>query len=336
MLQVILTLFIFLFSTAAIAQPQYQDEDVPAFLKQEAQQGQYGVVPGSMQGQQPASAVPAFMMNAEERMQMQQQQQIQQQQQMLQQQNQYNYQSADPNSGVFTLPPAVYQPAPGDVPAFIQNGDNQPAQAEKVNFQANKKEDTIQINFSEDQYKAEQDEVTPLNQEQAKKYNTEVETQNSQGTGESTEEIPEGARFEGQNKTTEGNAPVTQEQTNAQNAAEEKQAMQETVPEPVKATTNMLRVSYSKEGIDLTEKDKSALLPVVRLLKSNKQQKILLKAYTSERDLGADPRKVGLMRIIGVREFLMKQGVNFSQTDVRVIEPELNKEDLDYIDIDKI
>ncbi len=326
MLQIIFTILIFSFSTDVMAQ------SIPAYLRQEAAQGQGGL----QQQPQDVNSLPAFLRNNEqERLELQQQQQFQQQ--MIQPQDQYNYQSADPDSGVFTLPPAVYQPTPGAVPAFIreeQSGSK--PKSDDVDLRTNKKEDVIQINFTEDQYKAEQQgEVTTLDKEQATKYNTEIQ-KNTEDAGESTEEIPEGARFEGQTEIDPTKAAAADKNDTEKKAEQERQAISETTPEPAKAATNLMRLSYSKEETELSEKDKTNLLTIVRLLKSNKQQKISLKAYTSARDLGADPRKMGLTRIIGIREFLMKQGVNFSQTEVKVIEPELNKEDLDYIDIDKI
>ncbi len=243
---------------------------------------------------------------------------------------------ANNSSGAVTLPPAAYQPAPGDTPAFVIQEQNQagqpPAAAEQSTLKTNQKEDIIQINFSDEQYKPEQDEVTPLNTEQATQYNTEIQ-QSGQVEAAPTTELQEGARFEGEKpQTTQQNEQTKQQQLQAK----EKQVTENAIPEPEKTTTNMLRIQYSKEAIELAEKDKKTLLSTVILLKQNKQQKILIKSYTSSRDSGADARRIGLMRVISIRDYLMKQGIDFSRTEVKVMEPGLNKEDLDYIDIDKI
>lgn len=317
MLQVIFFSFALIFSFDAFAQ------NVPAYLRNESGQ------PLQQVPQQDTSNLPAFLRNnSQERQELEQQRQYQQQ---IQPQEQYNYQSADPNSGIFTLPPSEEQQPVSAVPAFIQqeqNGEQQPQ--EDVNLRTNKKEDVIQINFSEDQYKpeSEQSEVETLNKEEATKYNSEV-----QPTEQSTEVAAEGIK---EGETAKGEDIASAEKDKLKKAEEEKNALVQSVPEPAKALANIMRINYSKEAIELTEKDKTDLLSVVKLLKSNKQQKVLIRSYTSERELGNDPRKVGLMRIIAVREFLMRQGVNFSQTEVKVIDPVLNKEDLDYIDIDKI
>ncbi len=322
MLQIIFFIIILLFSSNSFAQT-YQQGQVPAFLQNEASQNPV----------QQTGSSPAFLQKEQEEQLYMQQLQLQQQQQ-----NQYNYQSADPNnsSGAVTLPPAAYQPAPGDTPAFVIQEQNQagqpPAAAEQSTLKTNQKEDIIQINFSDEQYKPEQDEVTPLNTEQATQYNTEIQ-QSGQVEAAPTTELQEGARFEGEKpQTTQQNEQTKQQQLQAK----EKQVTENAIPEPEKTTTNMLRIQYSKEAIELAEKDKKTLLSTVILLKQNKQQKILIKSYTSSRDSGADARRIGLMRVISIRDYLMKQGIDFSRTEVKVMEPGLNKEDLDYIDIDKI
>ena len=334
MLQIIFTLIILLFSSSSFAQ-SYQQGDVPAFLRNEAQQNRNYQQPQQQQVQD--GSVPAFLQKESEEQQM-----YQQQMQQLQQQSPFNYQSADPNSTSYTLPPAVYQPAPGDTPAFLlqqqqQGQEVQPQPEQEQNFNSQRKEDTIQINFSDDQYKAEE-EVTPLNKEEAKEYNKEVKQQE----GAAATEIPEGAKFVGDVNPSQPAEQVIQPQTTTEEKpleegiVAEKQIATQAVPEPVKAEQNLIRISYAQEVTELSEKDKTSLLTVVRLLKSNKSQKVVLKANTSERDVGVSADKIGLMRVISIRDFLMKQGVDFSQTEVRVENSNRNKENLDYIDIDKI
>jgi outer membrane protein OmpA-like peptidoglycan-associated protein len=358
MLQVIFILLILIFSSDSFAQ-SYQPGQVPAFLQNEAVQNNqppaslHGGMPGAMnQGQpvaqpiqqqqpqaqyyQPGQApVPAFLQQEQQQQQLQEQQQYQQQMQQIQQQPQYNYQSADPNSSQFTLPPAVYQPAPGEVPAFVNQEQNPQATAtDDQPLKTNEKEDTIEINFSDDQYKAGE-EVTPLNKEQAIQYNTEIKENTEDAVP--TTEIPEGAKFEGENPQLPANGTekaVLNE--NQENALKEESAAKAAIPEPARTESNVLRISFPKDDTELSDKDKSGLISVVRLLKINKSNKVILKAYTSPRDLGLSADKIGLMRVISIRDFLMKQGVDFSQTEVRVLNTPKNIGDLDYIDIDKI
>jgi len=268
------------------------------------------------------SPVPAFLQRED-------QTQYQQQMQQIQRQPQYNYQSADPNSATYTLPPAVYQPAPGDTPAFIaQPQDQQPTDDQTL--KTNEKEDVIQINFTDDQYKS-QDEVTPLNKDEAIKYNNEVKQQQQQNA---PTEIPEGAVYDASQVREGAISPSVNDAT--ANKEKEKQLEKTSVPEPKKAQSNIMRINYSQEVTELSDKDKASLLEIVRLLKNNRSQKILIISNTSERDIGVSAEKISLMRVIAIRDYLMKQGVDFSQTEVKVKPPERNKENLDYIDIDKI
>jgi hypothetical protein len=330
MLQVIFTIIILFSSNTVFA----QSDDVPAFLREEAERDQnlqrlneqyqqqlyQQQQPQSLLYQQPINGgdVPAFIQKEQE-----EQQLYQQQIQQLQQQPQYNYQSADPNSETYTLPPAVYQPAPGDVPAFIsqqpQTSEEQPvvAEPEKQFKPMDSSEDAIQINFSDDQYKPKE-EITDPTKDEATQYNNTDVKQEEPAVIHS--EIPEGAKYEKEDAT---EATKVEVESTA-------------IPVEDKKETNVLRISYSQEVTELADKDKASLLAVVRLLRSNKSQKVLITANTSERDIGVSTDKIGLMRIIGIRDFLMKQGVDFSQTEVKVNNVQKNKDNIDYIDIDKI
>ncbi len=288
--------FVMLFPYAVSAQ-----DNVPAFLRNEAVRQQYEhqrAVP------QQNNNVPAFM-------------------QMEMQQQQFNYQSANPDSDVFTLPPVQYNPAQGEVPAFMVQQPVQPAPQEVQPVRTDSTEDAIRINFSEDQYK-EDEEVTTLTPDQAMQYNTEAAVKEEKPQAES-EEAEEGVAA----------APAVDKQKQEE-IEKEKQAEKQAVPEPKKSSTNLMRISYSHEATELADNDKQQLLALVRELRGNNNSRILIKSYTSESDIGADVRRVGLLRIIGIREYLMKQGVDFSRTEARVLDGAKNKEGLDYIDIDKI
>ncbi len=332
MLRIAVVLFLLTLSLNSYAQ------EVPAFLRAEAQQNPQ-TLPASMQGGNNPGSEPAFLQQERLEQQQQQQQYQQQLQQINAQQNQYQYQSAAPDATTTNvMPPAIYQPAPGDVPAFMQQEQQQiqaqqqqqqmPQQTEPASMQnqadikTNQKEDVIQINFSDDQYKQE-DEVTPLNSDQAKQYNTQVQQQNAPEKNPTTE-LKEGAVY-----TPPENTARKQDEKAAL-------AAKNTVPEPEKATTNLLRINFNKDEKELSDADKKALLSTVMSLKTDKTQRILIKSYTSNRETGADTRRIGLLRVINIRDYLMKQGIDFSRTDVNIVGPELNKEDLDYIDIDKI
>ncbi len=308
-----------------------QSANVPAFLQDEAMRSQYQqqlIQQQQFQQQNPNASIPEFVQKEQEEQQQYQLQLLQ----LQQQQNQYNYQSADPNAApVVAAPPMMHEPAPGDTPAFLTQPQNHEPQEEAQTLKTNKKEDIIQINFSDDQYKAEE-EVTTLNKDQATQYNTEVKNTEE---NPAHAEIPEGAKFEGEAKAEVPAGAATATAVPAE-AEKEKQIENTAVPEPHKSQTNIMRITYSQEVTELSEKDKASLLAVVRLLKTNKAQKILITANTSERDLGVSADKIALMRVIGIRDFLMKQRVDFSQTEVKVKSANKNKEDLDYIDIDKI
>lgn len=340
MLQIILTLTIFFVSTSVSAQNYQDGQNVPAFLRDEATKNQYGNYQIQYQQYQENSQnqqgnkEPAFLK-------MEKQQQIQYQQQLQQiqtKQSQYQYQSADPSSGSFTLPPATYQAAPGDKPYFlIQQDENKNIQTQNINVptvKTNKKEDVIQINFSDDQYKSEE-EVTPLNKEQATQYNSEVD-QNTESEAVSSE-LKEGEKFETDTNQLQKTEVVNSEpDTNQKAKQEEQNEIKTVVPEPNKSHDNILRISYNKDDIDLKDDDKKAIINAANLLKQNKSLKILLKSFVSSRGSKSDANKIGLLRVINIRDYLMRQGVDFSRTEVKIIEPELNKEELDYIDIDKI
>jgi outer membrane protein OmpA-like peptidoglycan-associated protein len=328
MLQVAILLLVLLFSKPSLAQ-YYQDGNVPAFLRDEAAQNQLGAQqqfqPQSFQG----GSQPAFLQAEQE-----QQLQIQAQQQ----ENTLNYQSADPNSVSYTLPPTT-QENPSEQPDFLQqekveqaatpstNADvatsTEPSNTAQATTEENKNpnENVIRINFSDDEYKPEE-EVTEVKKEQPKENET-VSQQVQEENTESTE-LAEGA------KLTEEEQKALKEKKEAENI--EKAA----VEEPKKKETNIIRINYDKAKTELADNDKSALNAVIAMLKSDKNKKIRIKSYTSSDDFNNDFRRVGLQRVINIRDYLMKQGVNFSQTEVKVYGSEKNKEGLDYIDIDKI
>lgn len=318
MLQIIGSLLIILSSTSAFAQ-YYQDGNVPAFLRNEAAQNQQ-FQPQSFQG----SSTPAFL-------QAEQEQQQQLQMQAAGQENTLNYQSADPNSASYILPPSNIQNT-GDEPAFLQqekteqvqenNTTNPTALAEDTeqavsNQNQNEDENVIRINFSEDEYKPEE-EVTEVKKEQ-----TETAEKPQEEATEAAE-LAEGAKL------------TEEEQKAIKDKKESENIDKAAILEPEKAVKNLVRINYDKNKIALADNDKSALNSIVAMLKADKNKKIRIKSFTSSDDFNNDYKRIGLQRVINIRDYLMKQGVNFSQTEVKVYGSEKNKEALDYIDIDKI
>ena len=285
------------------------------------------------------------------------------QQQQLQQlqapQYQYQYQSSDPNNKSYILPPSSYQPAPGDVPAFVkeeqkklhQNFEEIQSQQEnkeqEQNVITNKKEDVIQINFSDDN--AANIGVTTLDKEQAEKYNSEIQ-QSQEKPENNTNELTEGSKYGGTKSSNDSKIQedisysnegkietLEDEQKRQEIKIQEKQLTKIGIQEPTKSENNLLRIVFAKDSLELSEKDKNSLQSIiVSKLKSDKNYRIIIKSYSSGNDLGLNSNRNALLRVISLREFLIKQGINFSQTETKILSSDHNKEDIDYIDIDKI
>jgi outer membrane protein OmpA-like peptidoglycan-associated protein len=325
MLQVVVSLLVILYSFPGFAQ-YYQDGNVPAFLRNEAAQNQPFDQPLNQQQFQPQSfqggSQPAFL-------QAEQEQQQQLQIQANQQENTLNYQSADPNSETFTLPPSDVQQNSSDEPAFLQqekvektqdNNNQTPtetnSETSSVSQSNNEDENVIRINFSDDEYKPEE-EITEV------KEGDKQEENNNQEISEPAE-LAEGDKISDEDHK---QLKEKQESENIEKAA---------VLAPEKTSRNLIRINYDKNKVALADNDKSALNAVVAMLKADKNKKIRIKSFTSADFFNNDYRRIGLQRVINIRDYLMKQGVNFSQTEVKVYGSEKNKEGLDYIDIDKI
>ncbi|MDX1949183.1 MAG: hypothetical protein SFT90_01630 [Rickettsiales bacterium] len=109
----------------------------------------------------------------------------------------------------------------------------------------------------------------------------------------------------------------------------------DTKPEPQKNDNNLMRISFSKNNVKLSNDDVLALSSMLRLAEQNKTNHMKIKSFASVEDSPQKTRQKAILRVLELKEELQKNNFNFDKMADVFIYPSVTKVGGDYIDIDK-
>lgn len=101
-----------------------------------------------------------------------------------------------------------------------------------------------------------------------------------------------------------------------------------------KSGSNLLRIKFDKSQSTLSDADVKAIDSMLKIL-GDPNQKIKVKSYANKDDGEQKARETAIQRMLNLRKNLIGMGFDISNANFFVFGGDGNKQNLDYIDIDK-
>ncbi|HCR85270.1 MAG TPA: hypothetical protein DIV86_01180 [Alphaproteobacteria bacterium] len=146
-----------------------------------------------------------------------------------------------------------------------------------------------------------------------------------------------GAAVEKQNESTQNNdlkEGLVKKQKNILVLGDEKDVWMPKLAAK-KSDKNLLRITYEKDIFSLSDVDKIAIDSMVKMADENKVTELVISTFASKRQSAQKEREFALLRALKLREYLKSNKFNVDKVVYKVVESRNNKDNVDYIDVDK-
>lgn len=104
--------------------------------------------------------------------------------------------------------------------------------------------------------------------------------------------------------------------------------------EAPKSNLNLIRIKFNKGQKDLSEEDEKAVEAMLKIL-GDPDQRIKIKSYANDGAGDQKSREMAMQRMLNLRQSLIDAGFDISNANFFAFGSKGNKQNLDYIDIDK-
>ncbi len=104
--------------------------------------------------------------------------------------------------------------------------------------------------------------------------------------------------------------------------------------EAPKSGNNLIRIKFTENQKALSDEDENALVSMLNII-GDANQKVKITSYADGNMGDQRAREIAMQRTLNLREKLVKHGFNVDDAKFFVFGAESNKQNLDYIDIDK-